>query len=112
MICFHGPFSNGRPLYIPGPSRVFGRWRTITAVIRIAATFFFLVLTVLAQRKPITIDTVMQHGFAHGDGGPPVWAPDGKQFAFRKGNSIMLYDIPAKSEKELLSLDSLEKAAV
>src|SRR5262249_51825714 len=74
--------------------------------------FVLLSLTLLAQKKPITIETVMQHDFAPGEGGPPVWAPDGKQFAFRKGSSIMLYDVPAKSQKELLSLDALEKAAV
>jgi Tol biopolymer transport system component len=81
-------------------------------VIRIAALLFLLALTLLAQKKPVTIDTVMQHDFAHGAEGAPIWAPNGKQFAFRKGDSVMLYDIPSKSEKELLSLNPLEKAAV
>src|SRR5579863_6872290 len=66
----------------------------------------------LAQKKPITIDTLVEdHG--HGDSaGAAVWAPDGKRFAFLKGRDVMLYDVAAKSEKQLLSLDALDKAAV
>jgi dipeptidyl-peptidase-4 len=41
----------------------------------------------------------------------PSWAPGGKQFAYRKGAKLMLYDAASKSEKELLSFDDLEKAA-
>ena len=45
-------------------------------------------------------------------GGTPVWAPDGKHFGYFKGKQIMLYDVVGKSEKELLALEPLEKAAV
>ena len=45
-------------------------------------------------------------------GGTPVWAPDGKHFAYFQGKQVMLYDVAAKTEKELLSLEPLEKAAV
>ena len=69
-------------------------------------------IPLLAQKKPVTIETVAQTDRPRGLGGAPVWAPDGKRFAYRRGNAVMMYDIPAKTEKELLSLEPLEKAAV
>ena len=73
----------------------------------------FAVISVLlfAQKKPVTIDTVIQQN--HGEETPPVvWAPDGKHFAYFQGSEVMLFDVAAKSEKTLLSLAPLEKAAV
>lgn len=71
-------------------------------------------LPLLAQKKPLTIDTVVEQGRAAREAfpGSPVWAPDGKRFAHLQGNRILLYDIASKSEKELLSLEDMEKAAV
>ncbi|MGD0435492.1 MAG: DPP IV N-terminal domain-containing protein [Bryobacteraceae bacterium] len=74
--------------------------------------FAFFASLVYAQKKPITIDTLVERGAAaHGDGAP-TWAPDGKRLAFFRGSHLMIYDVAAKSEKELLALDALEKAAV
>jgi dipeptidyl-peptidase-4 len=77
----------------------------------------FIVLTAViasslfAQKKPITIDAVIQQ--SHENETPPVvWAPDGKRFAYFQGSEVRLYDIAAKTEKTLLALDPLEKAAV
>jgi dipeptidyl-peptidase-4 len=77
----------------------------------------FIVLTAViasslfAQKKPITIDAVIQQ--SHENETPPVvWAPDGKRFAYFQGSDVKLYDIAAKTEKTLLALDPLEKAAV
>jgi dipeptidyl-peptidase-4 len=70
------------------------------------------VLPLAAQKKPITIDTVIEQGRGgRGGGGRIVWAPDGKRFAHLQENRLMLYDVASKSESELLSLDALEKAA-
>jgi dipeptidyl-peptidase-4 len=71
-------------------------------------------LPLLAQKKPITIDTVIEQGRGARQalGGTPVWAPDGKRFAHLQDNRIFLYDLASKSDKELLSLEDLEKAAV
>ncbi len=64
-----------------------------------------------AQKKPVTIDTVLQQN--HGVETPPVvWAPDGKHFAYFQGSEVTLFDVASKSEKTLLSLAPLEKAAV
>lgn len=65
-----------------------------------------------AQKKPVTLDAVMQS--ARGGGGmagAPVWAPDGKTFAYQQGGRVMLYDVPARSTRELFQMDTLTKAA-
>jgi dipeptidyl-peptidase-4 len=70
-----------------------------------------IVISLFAQKKPITIDAVIQQ--SHENETPPVvWAPDGKRFAYFQGSEVRLYDIAAKTEKTLLALDPLEKAAV
>jgi dipeptidyl-peptidase 4 len=70
-----------------------------------------IAFSLLAQKKPITIDTVMEQG-RQNEMPHVVWAPDGKHFAYFQGGDVTLYDIAAKSEKTLLSLGPLEKAAV
>jgi dipeptidyl-peptidase 4 len=72
-----------------------------------------LVSSLFAQKKPITIDTLTERvGATRETPGAIVWAPDGKRFAYLKNNRVMLYDVRARAEKELLSLDPLEDAAV
>jgi dipeptidyl-peptidase-4 len=77
--------------------------------------FFFLTCAVTvslcAQKKPVTIDAVIQQGREH-EAPQVVWAPDGKRFAYFQGSDVMLYDVAGKSEKTLLALAPLEKAAV
>jgi dipeptidyl-peptidase-4 len=68
-------------------------------------------LSLLAQKKPITVDTVIQQGHQH-ETPEAVWAPDGKHFAYFQGGEVRLYDVAAKAEKTLLALEPLEKAAV
>ena len=63
-----------------------------------------------AAKKPITLDVVAESTRGDG-GGQPVWAPGGKRFVYLKGKRMMLYDVPAKSERELIALEPLEKAA-
>lgn len=67
--------------------------------------------SLFAQKKPVSIDAVIEQ--SHENETPPiVWAPDGEHFAYFQGSDIMLYDVAAKSEKTLLSLGPLERAAV
>ncbi|MGP0073056.1 MAG: S9 family peptidase [Bryobacteraceae bacterium] len=79
----------------------------------VRAIFFTSLVTVslFGQKKPITIDTVVQQT-QENPAPEVVWAPDGKRFAYFHGSEVMLYDIAPKSEKTLLSLAPLEKAAV
>ncbi|MBV8820522.1 MAG: S9 family peptidase [Acidobacteriaceae bacterium] len=70
-----------------------------------------LACTASAAKKPITLDVVAQNGRGSDLGGTPVWAPDGKRFAYFKGDDILLYDLAAKSEKTLLGLEPLKKVA-
>ena len=76
--------------------------------------FLLCSFCLFAQKKPITIETVTQfdRGGRPAANGAPVWAPDGKQFAYIRRGQVMLYELAAKREKELLALDPLEKAAI
>ncbi len=71
-------------------------------------------LSLLAQKKPITIDTLVQQerSGGHGGLGNLAWSPDGKRFAYLRGGRIMLYDVASKSERELVSTGAMEKAAL
>src|SRR5580704_7934274 len=94
--------STSVPAYSVQSQQVSGRCILFTAAITIS---------LFAQKKPITIDAVIQQ--SHENESPEVvWAPDGRHFAYFHGSELMLYDIAAKSEKKLLSLEPLDKAAV
>jgi dipeptidyl-peptidase 4 len=81
----------------------------------VSVRVFFLTCVVttslFAEKKPVTIDAVVQQSRDHGSP-QVVWAPDGKRFAYFQGSDVMLYDVAGKSEKTLLALGLLEKAAV
>jgi dipeptidyl-peptidase-4 len=80
---------------------------------RSVAIFLTFSFCLFAQKKPVTLDTVAQFDRTGGRGGAaPVWAPDGKRFASIRGGKVMLYEVDAKADKELLALDPLEKAAI
>ena len=70
-----------------------------------------LAIPLFAQKKPVTIDTLMEQN-RKAEAPTPVWAPNGKQFAYFQGGEVRLYDVAAKSDKTLLTLAPLEKAAV
>lgn len=72
-----------------------------------------LACSLFAQKQPITIETLTERGRGAGNSiGEVTWAPDGTRFVFVQNNRVILYDLRAKAEKELLSLDALEKTAV
>ena len=80
-------------------------------LLRALMVYAICAVVVCAQKKPITIDTLTEGARGRDFGGEPNWAPDGKRFAYFKGKQIMLYDVGTKSEKELLNIEPLEKAA-
>src|SRR4051812_36443936 len=70
-----------------------------------------LSLSLWAEKKPVTIDAVVSSRSPEASAGTPIWAANGKSFAYRQGSKIMLYEIGPKASRELLSLDPLTKAA-
>lgn len=52
----------------------------------------------LAQKKPITLETLKQRGAGETPLNP-IWAPNGSQFAYYKGGALHLYDCRAQSTK-------------
>jgi len=77
---------------------------------RTAALLCALASSLIAAKRPITIDTVLEEHEERGS--PAIWAPDGRRFVHEADRRIYLYDVPSKSDKELLSLEPLEKMAV
>jgi dipeptidyl-peptidase-4 len=63
-----------------------------------------------AQKKPVTIESLVRE--RPQPPGAPIWAPDGKQFVYQEGRRVLLYDVAARSRRELVSLEALEAAAV
>src|SRR5579864_5161604 len=75
--------------------------------------FIFIALAAFGQRKPVTLDTLRElRGRVREVPGEPVWAPDGKTFAYRQGQKLMLYEVAAKRTREVTSLEPLDEAAV
>src|SRR5581483_12266677 len=85
---------------------VVNRSRLRAAVICVAVA-----APLLAARKPITLDVIMDqpHG-AHG-GGTAIWAPDGTRFVHDDRGRVMLYDPAKKNDSELFKMEDLERAA-
>ena len=80
---------------------------------RVFATFLLLLLPVFGQKKPITLESIYESTSRRTETpGPPVWAPDGKSFAFRQGRDLMIYDPATHSSKLLVSTEAMKAAAV
>src|SRR5229473_2519581 len=71
-----------------------------------------LPLAALADKRPVTLDDVTATRGPRAGSGAITWAPDGKRFAFREGNSIWQYDVRSKLKKEIVSLVGLREKAV
>jgi dipeptidyl-peptidase 4 len=68
-------------------------------------------LALLAQRKPIKLDSIADLRVRAAEPGAPVWAPDGKRFVYTVGHQVWLYDVPSRTARELFSMTALERAA-
>jgi dipeptidyl-peptidase-4 len=80
------------------------------------APVLFLVCAALvwAQKKPITLDTMEEAArlAPQGPGNPAAWSPDGRQFLYRQGRRIILYDPYTSSSKDLIDTAAMDTAAV
>src|SRR5579864_250468 len=70
----------------------------------------FLTFAVHAQKKPITIETIVAEH--HSELAPIQWAPNGKHFAWLETKKLWLYDTRSGQRKVLVSLDDLDSKAV
>ncbi|HLK49615.1 MAG TPA: S9 family peptidase [Bryobacteraceae bacterium] len=66
----------------------------------------------LAQKKPITVDTLREAARERDVPGPAHWAPDGKTFAFEQSRVLRLYLPVGKTSRLIASLDAMDDAAV
>ena len=75
--------------------------------------FWPLSVSLFAQKKPVTLETLNQGGRGgRGGGGAANWAPDGKTFVFRQRQSLMIYNPATKTSRELVSTEAIDAAAV
>ncbi len=65
--------------------------------------------TALAQKKPVTIESIATERPPQPP--QPVWAPDGKKFAYQERRQVWLYDVASRTKRQLVSLEALEAAA-
>lgn len=75
-------------------------------------TPFVLAIALLAQKKPITLDTLKQRQMGDAPLGA-IWAPNGYQFAYSRSGALHLYDCRDKSTKLLFAkLSDLSALAI
>lgn len=79
--------------------------------LRVLLVLLLLAPLLPAQKRAIALDDVISIGRGRESGGPPVWRPDGKAFAYQRQGSVWLYDIAGKRDTELFSLAPMEDAA-
>jgi dipeptidyl-peptidase-4 len=69
-----------------------------------------LALPLIAAKKPVTIDALIDA--PSNRHGPIFWAPDGARFIANERGMLSLYEVRSGKSREIVSLDTLEKAAV
>ena len=81
------------------------------ALRKATALLCLLPFLLLAQKKPVTIES-LSSGTRAGEGGAVRWAPDGKSFVYQRERKVYLYDVAAKTATEVASLADIESTAV
>jgi Tol biopolymer transport system component len=66
---------------------------------------------VRAERKPVTIDAVVNSRHDRGAGNPLAWSPGGSQFVLSKSGTLVVYDIPTGKEQDVVALSKLSDVA-
>src|SRR5258708_3297232 len=64
-----------------------------------------------AQRKPVTIDAVVNSRPDRDPGNPLAWSPGGSQFVVLKRGTLSIYDVPTGKEKDVIPVSKLRDAA-
>src|ERR1700689_5662357 len=79
-------------------------------MLRSIAIGLFLAVVSFPQKKPVTVDAVVNAPSSRL--GAITWAPDGERLVFTDRGEISLYDIPSGKERSVIALDKLQNAAV
>ncbi|MBZ5676494.1 MAG: S9 family peptidase [Acidobacteriia bacterium] len=68
----------------------------------------------VAQKKLITLETMEEAArlAPQGPGNPVAWSPDGKQFLYRQGRRLVIYDAATASSKDLIDTSLMDTAAM
>jgi dipeptidyl-peptidase 4 len=61
-------------------------------------------------RKPVTLEALAAERPAPAPGAP-VWAPDGRHFVYNEAGVLRLYDVAARTRRDLVALSAMERAA-
>ena len=71
-----------------------------------------LTLSLLAQKKPVTLDSLKQRSMGEASLAP-VWAPNGYQFAYSKSGGLFLYDCRTRESRQIFAkLSELASLAI
>ena len=81
-----------------------------TAAISLFAAALLFAQKTPAQKKPVTIDAVVNA--PPSNPGAITWAPEGERFVFTERGELSLYDIRSGKERSIIALDKLQNAAV
>jgi dipeptidyl-peptidase 4 len=79
-------------------------------MLRSIAIGLFLAAVSFAQKKPVTIDAVINAPASRL--GAITWAPDGERFISTERGELSLYDIRSGKDRSVIALDKLQNAAV
>ena len=76
--------------------------------------FVLSVPGLLAQKKPITLETLetVAQMTPQGPGNPIAWAPQGDKWVYRQARRLMVYDPAARTSRDLVDTSVMDSAAV
>ena len=71
----------------------------------------FCLFPASAQRKPVTVDAVVNSSRTRKPENPLAWSPDGSRFVFLKSGTLSTYDVPTGKEQHVIASSKLRDAA-
>jgi dipeptidyl-peptidase 4 len=71
----------------------------------------FCLSSASAQRKPVTVDAVVNQNQTPSPGNPLAWSTDGSRFVFSKAGTLWTYAIPTGKEHDVIALTKLRESA-
>jgi dipeptidyl-peptidase-4 len=91
-------------------TRLLGKYNRFAMTWKRLVLFSLLCGAAAAQKRPVTLEALVETPPPAPSA--PVWSPDGAQFVYRQAGELWLYDVAARSKRQLVALSALEQAAV